>query len=308
MPANPYIAVIAVFIPIALAYLLKKIGYINENAGQPIRTFVIRVTVPALIALSMIETDFENLRYLLPVSLAFVLLTILMTAAGFALFFWMKDREKRTSFIWMIGFGNYAWMGWAVLYHVLGQEGFERGIFFTTLWWPVFLAGSYIIAVLNKAKSEKRINLSDFYISIFVPLGALIIGVLINILGISLPKVALDALDSFGSMTVPLILFTVGLSISIRASIEHLKYVLPAAIVRPFLGMGLAFIVVFILQIKDPLSRNAVMIESMMPTASLLMLLADIYGFDKRFIASLIVTSTLLSIGIIPLAAYLFGG
>jgi predicted permease len=299
-----YEPIIQIFIPIVLGYVLKTVNYIKSEISEPLRIFVIRVSVPLLIFSSLIHADFSTLNQFFPLVGAMILITTLMMGFSIALFYWMKDREKKTVLMWGLTFGNYAWIGWSVVFYALGQDGFNRALFFSTLFWPIFLSHGVFIAWINGIFKHTQLPIKNILINIFIPSGALLVAVIVNLTGIPIPKVLDESFSSIGHMTIPLVLFTVGLSISVKASVSHLKTVLPLAIVRPALGCVAGFLTLYLIGSSDTISQKVILLESTMPTAAMLVVVTDIFNLDRSLAASIVILSTLVAIPVIPLAIY----
>ena len=295
---------VKLFLPIIIGYILVKTKYLSENINRDLKVFVIRVSVPCLVFINMYNTDFKTLEQLIPVASAYVVLTIVLILLSFLILVRIKDNRLKTAYIISIVWGNYGWMGWAVLNGVFGQAGFSRGVFFTALWWPILYLGSFLVSKLTKIDST--LDVKNYIINMTVPTVALILGVIFNLLNIPLYEPLTYTLSKFGDMTVTIILFTVGLSISIRNSLKDLKMAIVPILLRPILGIIGGFITVYILGITDPISRNSILIESTMPVAVFTVVIGDMLGLDEKLMSSILVLSTLLSLITIPLSLLFF--
>ncbi len=292
------------FIPILLGYLLVKFRYLNVNISRDLKLFVVRVAVPCRIFISMLDLKFDTLKQILPLSLSFVLLTALIILISF-LIIRVKDKKIKAAYIIAIAFGNYGYMGWAVLDGAMGPEGLSRGIFFITLWWPVIYLGTFIIGKFIKL--DGKLDIKSYKINMIIPTSVLIIGVIFNLLKIPIYEPLLNTLTSLGNMTVTLILFSVGLTISFSNSYKNLKVSLIPVILRPVIGLLAAYIVINIMGLSDPISRNTVLLESTMPVAVMSVILGDMLGLDEKLTSSILILSTILSLVTIPITMIIIG-
>lgn len=295
---------LTLFLPIILGYILVKIKYLNVSISSYIKLFVIRVAVPCRIFTAMYDTDLGTIKQILPMTLSFIFMTLFLIFTTNFIFKKIKDSKVKASYIIAISFANYGYMGWAVLDSALGPEGLARGIFFNTLWWPGIYLGTFLIGKLTKI--ESALNVKDFLLNIIVPSGVLILGILFNVFGIPIYKPVLHTFTVFGDMTVTLILFSVGLTISISSSFKGIKSAIIPVITRPILGIISGILAIIILGVSDPISRSAILIDSTMPTAVLSVLLGDMLGLNDELLSSILVLSTLLSLLTIPLTLYFF--
>jgi hypothetical protein len=297
-------SLLTLFLPIIIGYILVKIKYLNSSLSRDIKLFVIRVAVPARIFTSMLETNLETIKQILPLSISYVLLTFLLILSTFFVFFKVKDNRTRAAYMIAITFGNYGYMGWAVLNQALGPEGLTRGVFFTSLWWPILYAGSFFIAKLTKVNS--KLSIKSYILNMTVPTAILVVGIVVNLTKLQIYSPVLLTIAKFGDMTVTLILFSVGLTISFKDGFSYLKMALAPILLRPLLGVLCAYITILVIGIDDPLSRSTVLIESTMPVAVLSVVIGDMLGLDEKLLSSILVLSTLLSLLTIPLSILLF--
>lgn len=290
---------VKLFLPIILGYILVKTNYIKTTLGKDLKVYVLRVTVPALVFMAMYNTDLETLRQLIPVASSYVVITAILIVLSLIILIGIKDNKLKATYIITIVWGNYGWMGWAVLREALGEEGFSRGIFFTALWWPVLYIGAFIVSKITK--TDSKLDIKAYIVNMLVPLTALVSGIVFNMLNINVPEPINYTLTKFGDMTVTIILFTVGLSISINKSIKNLKLSLLPILLRPALGIISGIITVNILGVSDQISRDSVLLESTMPVAIFTVVIGDMLGLDEKLMSSILILSTLLSIITIPI-------
>lgn len=293
--------ILKLFIPVITAYIMAKTGYLKRTLSGELKTLVVRVCVPPLVFMSMYNTDMETIKQFIPVSSAYVVLTALLLILTTLIFIPLKDMKTKAAYIITIVWGNYGWMGWAVLREAYGETGFSRGIFFTAFWWPVLYMGAFLVRYICRLETG-QLDIKNYITNMLTSTGALILGITFNLTNTELPETVTYALNSFGHMTVTLILFSVGLTISVRESLKYLKRSLPAVILRPLLGVIGGFFTIMILNITDPVSRNSIIVESMMPVAIFTVVIGDMLGLDGKLTSSILVLSTLLSLITIPLS------
>lgn len=292
------------FIPILIGYVLVKLKYLDRGINKELKLFVMRVAVPCRIFTSMLTLNLETLKQIFPMTLAFTLLTIVLIIFTF-LIIRIKDSRVKAIYIMTIAFGNYGYMGWAVLDGAMGAEGLSRGIFFTTLWWPVIYLGTYIIGKLTRIDS--KLNVKSYRLNMIVPSSMLLLGVLFNIFNIPMYTPLLSIITSFGNMTVTLILFSVGLTISLGESLKNIKHAIIPVILRPLLGFLIALVVLKTIGMKDALSIKAVLIESTMPVAVMAVVLGEMLGLNEKLLTSILILSTLFSLITIPITLMVIG-
>ncbi|QEN05487.1 hypothetical protein EW093_12435 [Thiospirochaeta perfilievii] len=286
------------FIPIILGYILVHLNYLDSSINSNLKMFVVRVAVPCRIFISMLNLKLETVKEIIPLSLSFILLTTLLILLSYILIR-VKDKKLKAAYIIAIAFGNYGYMGWAVLDGAMGQAGLARGMFFTTLWWPIIYLGTFIISKVLKI--DGKLDVKNYRLNMIIPSTVLLLGILFNYFNITIYGPLLKTFVSLGDMTVTLILFSVGLGISFGDSYKNLKLSILPVVLRPILGIIVAYFVIKILGISDPISRNSILLESTMPVAVMTVVLGDMIGLDEKLTSSIMILSTILSLFTIPL-------
>ena len=108
---------------------------------------------------------------------------------------------------------------------------------------------------------------------------------------------------TFGAMTVPLILYSVGVMLDLmgvrKAVSPALMVTGMTLVVAPFVGWGVAAVLT-----RDPISRAVVILQAAMPVAMLTPILAEHFEIDLDLANTSIVLSTVLSMITLPVVAY----
>ena len=301
--------VLTINFPIFLGWLFKQTKIFSGDDNAVLRKFVIRVTVPFIIFRNLSHADIKAMDQLIPTSLAFVTITAI---CAFAVY-WMrhlvsKDIKKSNSFCITSFIGNYSYLGWGVLYHFYGETGFTRGIFFTVFFWPFFLLIGFILTSAlakseNQGKSSIGTLISNLRRNALPPVLALTLGLCVNLLHLDLPQWFSKSVDSIAALTIPTILFSVGLSFSIIIKKEHIRPILSGAIFRTFFGIfaGIAAVLLVSSVFKvDETTKKVILLESVMPTATTSPFFVDFVDSDKEVVSGIITFSTLLAIFTLP--------
>ena len=116
--------------------------------------------------------------------------------------------------------------------------------------------------------------------------------------GIKPPEWVLNTTDLLGSMMIPLMLLSLGVSLS-QLRLTRLREMLPLAIYRYLLGLGVGFGVAALFALEGA-ARGVVIIQCSMPVAIFNYLLSVRYGGLQEHAASMVVLSTLISVGALP--------
>ncbi len=301
--------VLVINFPIFLGWFFKQTKIFREGDISVLRKFVVKVTVPFIIFRNLYHADINEMGQLIPAAAAFFTVSILFTAAVLLIRkFTSSQKEISNSFCIGSFMGNYGYLGWGVLFYFYGESGFTRAVFFTVFFWPVFLLLGFVMVVILSArkldKESKTAVLSALRSNAVVPLVAVFIALVMNFQNISLAPWLSKSIESFASITIPAILFTVGLSFSIIIKKAHIRAVATGAVLRLFLGMvfGIsAMLLTSLLFDIDIVTKKVILLESVMPSAAISPFFADFIDSDKEAVSGVVTFSTLISLITLPL-------
>lgn len=299
-------ALLGITLPILAGYILRKTRYYSENNAGAIRLFVTRICIPTMVFSNLYESDMQTLEQFLPLTLALILFTIFAWIFSYFITRIGAWKEKQMENIQMIVFSNVGFIGWAVLFSVLGEPGLNRGIIFSTFFWVnQYLIGflSYRLTVKNQQNPPRLEGLLPSVLPVFI---SVLLGTALNLLKLQVPAVLFSFLDKFGQMTVPLILFSLGMSVSLKSSFGRIRELLPLVLFRHLIIGAATVLTLFLLPQLDEISRQVVIIESLMPIAAGVLVIGEVFKRDMEYISSGIALSTILSFLTIPLILFLW--
>ncbi len=289
--------------PILLGFFTKTIKLFNDKENATLRKFVIRITVPFIVFNNLYKASIDELKAILPLTIAFLLLSILyaLTAKGISLF--IKDNINRKTFIFSTFTGNYGYLGWGVILGLYGEKAFTGSVIFNLFFWPVFLTIG-IFLEREKNVSQKGVLRENIINHAGIPLLSAILGIIFNLNQTVLPQTSINFINTMANITVPMILFTIGCSISLNIKKEKLKVILLSSFTRLILGIFLGIITALTINLIFGLStinQKVILMESVMPSAVMSIFYANKKDIDASLISSIIAVSTLISLGTIPL-------
>jgi predicted permease len=300
--------VLVINFPIFLGWGFKQLRIFKEDEIGTIRKFVVKVTVPFIIFKNLYYAQISDISQLIPASTAFVIITVQFAIAVVVLRKLISPENKiSNSFCLATFMGNYGYLGWGVLYYFYGDSGFTRAVFFTVFFWPVFLfSGLVLISFISGQKFDKsfiktigKALLDNALIPIIVVIAALYM----NYEGIVIPLWLKKSIDSFSAITIPAILFSVGLSFSLFMNRKYLKAVIAGTVIRLGLGMIFGLVAVMIVSLfysADSITKKVILIESVMPSAAISPFFADFIDSEKEVISGILTFSTIISLFTLP--------
>ncbi|MBT3272524.1 MAG: hypothetical protein HN368_05175 [Spirochaetales bacterium] len=296
--------ILTILLPIGIGIGLLQLGIFDGEDGRRLRGFCMKFTVPLLVFTSMYNSDIGVFSQFGPIVFSLVIMTAGFFCIGYLGSLAVKERTERAAIHASTTFGNYAWIGWVVAKVVLGPGGFQRAVFFTVMWWPIFYTFGLLIGVVHH-EPEQRDGVVFMVLKKFAPAAvALIAGISFNLAGINLPGIVFNTVKTFGDMTLPLILLSVGLHLRFSALVGFFpKAMLVSAlriIIGPIIGIGTALLCRLLFDI-DVTSMRVIILNGAMPVATTTILLGDNYPMKTEIVGASIVLSTLLSLVTLPI-------
>ncbi|WP_147535116.1 AEC family transporter [Bacillus marasmi] len=283
-----------------LGFIMRRIGVMNEHATTVITQLLLNITLPALI-LYTLDASFSMdivIDFLWLVSMSVYVLTISIFLA-----MWLSRHKdllipQKSVFEGLIIFGNQGFIGYAISYIVLG----EQGVFYLTLYNVYYLILIWTYGIFLFSKNKGFINWKNI---IFNPgIISTLIGLGILLLPISWSITISSALELVGKMTIPLSMMMIGMLIAnielkeVTAQLKNIqlwKIVLLRLLIIPALLLPFSLV-----DVPSSLLLIAVLVSGM-PSAPTIFLYAKQYGGDLHFATLGVLLTTLLCTLTIPL-------
>ena len=301
--------VLAINFPIFLGWIFKQLRLFPDKESAVLRKFVIKVTVPFLIFRNLYNADTKEFSQMLPMITA-LCLTLAVSAIIVVSLRNLSSSDKTISNSFCIGsfVGNYSYLGWGVLSYFYGETGFTRGVFFSMFFWPAVLStGFTIVWFLSRSSSgnvSKERMIKALTSNAVLPVLSAFLAMAMNFYGVKIPAWLSQSIGSIANITIPAILFTVGLSLSVVLKKGTVRPVILGTFFRTLFGMivGIAVlsIVSFCFKNVDITTKKVILMESVMPSAALSPFFADFVDSDKEVVSGIVTFSTLFSLVSLP--------
>ncbi|WP_221074630.1 AEC family transporter [Agarivorans aestuarii] len=153
-----------------------------------------------------------------------------------------------------------------------------------------FSVGLYFIDTKAKLLSTLRIPV----------IVAAIAGIVWGALDLSLPKVIATPIEMLGQISVPLMLFTLGVRL-IDVDLKDWRIGMIGAIACPLSGLLCAFIAIATLPLNS-LQQSCLILFAALPPAVLNFIIAEQYQIEPQRVASIVMLGNIASLVFIPLA------
>lgn len=283
------LTVLEVATPVFLIALIG-FGWMRAGYDYPV-DFVTRLGVllaaPCLIFTALVETEID------PTALADLSMAALAVYAAITLAFWglvtALGLDRRTYLAPLI-FGNTGNLGLPLVVFAYGDAGLGYGVVvfgIMSIW--AFTFGIWLvsggIALLRLAREPMVV--------------ATVLGALFLWQDWTLPTVLANTLGLLGQMAIPLMLLTLGVAVG-QLKPAGLSRAVWLSLAKVALCAGLAFGIGRLFPL-DPVALAVLILQAATPVAVTSYLLAERYKADAQSVAGLVVVSTLLSVGAIPL-------
>ena len=299
---------LAILLPIALGYLLRQLQVFKENEAAALRKFVMKIGSPFLVFRNLYHADMQSLTQAAPIIVCFALITVLYTwAAHVTAPFVSPDPLQQASFSFSVFAGNYAFLGWGVIASFFGDQALTRAVFFSVFFWPVFLVTGFWLDHSSRTRPPDESRNSFLLIlarNAGVPISAAAFGLALNACGFHLPEVLDDFISKFAAIGIPLILFTIGLALRLRLPRAMLRIILFSAAMRLVFGFVMGLVIVLVMRrvlAIDPLSQKVVLMQAVMPTATMSTFFMEYVPLDSELLSGAIAFSTIASLFTLPL-------
>lgn len=293
------------FLLMACGFFARKKGIIDDVASKRLSTLIIKIGQPMMIISALTEAEFsyENLSDgLLYIGVGMVFHAV-MGILAFLLCKGFRDLDERKITEFSLMFVNGGFIGFPILEALFGPKGLFLAAFFN-ISFHLFI-WSWGIAILARGRNDIKLTVRK----IFINLGSVpcLIGVLIYMLAIPFPGFALpEFLSKFfmylSNLCTPISVLITGALLATRTP----KQIFGSGKIYYFSAMKLLVLplVVCILCKLIGLPQDMtlfVTVEAALPAASSITMFSEMYGLNSGYASQTVGTSSLLSVGTLPL-------
>ena len=293
------------FLLMACGFFARKKGIIDDVASKRLSTLIIKIGQPMMIISALTEAEFsyENLGDgFLYIGIGIIFHAV-MGGLAFLLCKGFKDLDERKITEFSLMFVNGGFIGFPILEALFGAKGLFLAAFFN-ISFHLFI-WSWGVAILARKRSDIKLTVRK----IFINLGSIpcLIGVLIYMLVIPFPGFVLPAFLSkfflyLSNLCTPISVLITGALLATRTpkqifgSDKIYYFSLMKLIVLPLI------VCVICKLIRLPQDMILfVTVEAALPAASSITMFSEIYGLNSGYASQTVGTSSLLSVGTLPL-------
>lgn len=293
------------FLLMACGFFARKKGIIDDVASKRLSTLIIKIGQPMMIISALTEAEFsyENLGDgFLYIGIGIIFHAV-MGGLAFFLCKGFKDLDERKITEFSLMFVNGGFIGFPILEALFGAKGLFLAAFFN-ISFHLFI-WSWGVAILARKRSDIKLTVRK----IFINLGSIpcLIGVLIYMLVIPFPGFVLPAFLSkfflyLSNLCTPISVLITGALLATRTA----KQIFGSGKIYYFSLMKLIVLPLIVCVICKLIRLPQDMIlfvtvEAALPAASSITMFSEIYGLNSGYASQTVGTSSLLSVGTLPL-------
>lgn len=271
----------------SFGFLLRR--HLDVHIGT-LSTVVFNILSPCLVFSSLVNSKLPGTE--LAELAGFAVLNILaMGALAFLVSRGLRlDRIHTATLLVVAMFVNGGNFGLTLLQLRYGEEGLSRGVvYYIVSTIMVYTAGIFISSTgsINWRNTFKKMSrLPAVY--------AAVVAIIVYGINIPIPAPVMSGIEIAGSGAIPLMLIVLGMQIADIRPHDENRYIWPAVGLRLLVGPIVGLFIAGLIGLQG-IGRNAMIIESAMPTAVINIILASEFGLPTSTVARIVVISTLIS-------------
>ena len=271
---------IPIIIIIFLGYVWNKIG--NNLNQTEITNIITWIGAPCLIFNTLIKL--ESSVFLLK-DMIFSAIFMVLSMFLFSYILLKLINFPIRTFINPMSFSNSGNLGMTISLFAYGSLGLELAVI-------VFMITSILhftlgISIWSGKWSPRFLIKTPVIYAVFLALS-------INFFSIELPKTLTNTTSVLAGITIPLLLFTMGISLNkISYKVDYKIIIL--IILRIFMALAMAYLIIYLLNI-DGIAKNIILLQALLPAPIFTYLFASQYNVQPDKVANYLMTSTIISL------------
>ncbi len=287
--------VLPVFLVIALGFGLRRGGLIDMVFITSVNRLVYYVALPLLLFYKIGSADFSA-----NFNPALVAANITVTIFGFIAVYWLAGTAHLPGPVRGVTAqgacrGNLAYIGLALAFNAYGEDGLTRAGILMGFLVPVYNLGSILVLTLSQDPDRQHPNnnlLSQVLLNPLILASAL--GIVWSVYHLPLPLFFSRALDIATGMALPLALFAIGGSFSIRRLQGDLKLAALVSCCKLLLIPLLTGLLLYLLGVRGLDFAVGILLAGA-PAATANYIMATELKGDAELAGTIVMLSTLLS-------------
>ncbi|MCD4818375.1 MAG: AEC family transporter [Candidatus Cloacimonetes bacterium] len=289
--------ILPVIVIFFLGYILKSIKLFTKENGSTLLKISFYVTLPALTFISIAQTELVSTYFFLP------FLSIIVVGITFLLAYLMGKKlnlSRKTFGTFLVG-SMIMNTGFTLPFVVAayGEKGLAIYTFYDLGNSLLIFTFIYYQAIKFGGNESSKIPIRKIFL--LPPIWGLLVGVIFNILKISIYPTVEATFKAIGTPTIFLMMFSLG--IYFNPHLKNLPKILFVLTIRIIVGFFLGLMIVNIFNFSG-LIKTLVILFSAAPVGYNTLIFSNLEKLDEEFAASIVSISLLLGIIYIPLILF----
>jgi len=302
-------SILSIILIISLGYYLTGRGWFNTETAAVITKLVTQISLPAYMVVNLVTTFDRAKLYELAGGLVMPVASILLSyLIGFAVSHLLRiPPGRRGTFRTMFCISNTIFIGLPVNLALFGEASIPYALLYyianTVFFWTI---GVYSISRDGDGKEAGLFSVTTLQKIFSPPLLGFLLGIILVVLELPLPKFVLDTGKYLGNLTTPLSMLFIGIAIhavdfrAIRFSRDMAALMLGRTFVTPVIVILMSHF------ISAPLLMKEVfIIQASLPIMTQVSIVARAYNADSEYAAVMTTITTLQAVISIPLFMFL---
>lgn len=226
-------ATVPVFLLMALGFLFRKLGWLDEVFASKMNQFVFLVPLPLLVFEDLASVDFQKVWNLKFVLFCFFVTLASIALAGILSLLW-KDRGIRGEFIQTSYRSSAALLGIAFIQNIYGDAGLAPLMIIGSV--PLYNMMAVVVLSFFQPEQRKRDKLLWKKTLKGIVTNPIIIGIAAGLfwsaLRIPMPYVIEKTVSNIGAVATPLGLMALGASFDVQKALGKIKPVIAACMLK----------------------------------------------------------------------------
>ena len=269
-----------IIIIIFIGYIWNKIG--NNLNQTEITNIITWIGAPCLIFNTLIKLE-SSVFLLKDMILSAIFMVLSMFLFSYILLKLINFPIR--TFINPMSFSNSGNLGMTISLFAYGSLGLELAVI-------VFMITSILhftlgVSIWSGNWSPRFLIKTPLIYAVFLALS-------INFFSIELPKTLTNTTSVLAGITIPLLLFTMGISLN-KISYKLDYKIIILIILRIFMAFTMAYLIIYLLNI-DGIAKNIILLQAFLPAPIFTYLFASQYNVQPDKVANYLMTSTIISL------------
>lgn len=296
--------VLIILVMVVVGFVMNERGWFNPQSPRIISRIVTEVALPCYMVTTIMH-DFSagELKTLLPDLRYPVLSMIILFALSFAVARVIGIKRAHIGLFSSMFFNsNTVFIGLPINLALFGNASIPYVLVYymanTTFFWTL---GVWLIQKdgLHEAKIDVKTALKKIFSP---PLLGFILGVILVMLHVHLPKFVMADLSYIGGLTIPLSMVFIGIAIS-NAGLSRVRLTRDAwgILLGRFLFAPVLMAILVLPSSMPPLMKQVFILQAAMPVMTNAPVVSKLYHADADYAAIMVTETTVLSVIVIPI-------